>query len=508
MSDTTASDASLSVLFLYPDNREAVLGSPGFREVLKTLDAAEHVTADWGWFDAGSEEVVLERRGQGYSYDCIMFSVSFELLYATVVRCLISLGIEPEYSRRGPDDPLVMLGGIAPTLNPIVAGVIADTVYRGEAETALTSVLRTAVEEKKAGAARLLTPMIGKKLPKSGAALRFYYPEDCITSSYYEGFDKPASSTFEGAGLVEVGRGCSRGCRFCAAGHAYLPTRHRTVDSILDDVETYRGVAERIGLVGAAISDHAHLKTVIKGIIHKGFGLTTSSFRADMIDDELAHLLRQGGLRTITIAPEGGSERIRRIMKKNLDEATILAAAQACASAGFPRIKLYYMIGLPWERAEDVTAIAELTARIRKVTAGHVHGIAVSLNPFIPKPMTPFQWSAMADQKYCEEAYRTVGKELKRIKGVSVRTLSIRIAIREAVISLGNERVGHAIIEHVRDDVPWKKALRNAGVDDHVLVHESRPLDAPLPWEKYITPEKKTALIASLRKAESAAQLP
>ena len=128
-----------------------------------------------------------------------------------------------------------------------------------------------------------------------------------------------------------------------------------------------------------------------------------------------------------------------------------------------------------------------------------------SLNPFIPKPMTPFQWSAMADQKYCEKAYRIVRQGLKRIKGITVRTLSIRIAIREAVISLGDERVGRAIIEQARDNVPWKKALRNAGVDAHALVHEPRPFDTPLSWEQYISPKMKTALIASWRKAESAA---
>ena len=202
MNDDKASGAPVSVLLLYPDTREAVLGSPGFRQVLRTLDAAEHVAADWGWFDADRGEVVYERSGHGHPYDCVMFSVSFELMYATVVRCLVVLGIEPEYAKRGDDSPLVMLGGIAPTLNPTVAGVIADTVYRGEAEPALISVLRTAMESKKAGAARQLTPMIGKKLPKSGAALRFFYPQDCITSSYYDGFDKPASSAFEGAGLV------------------------------------------------------------------------------------------------------------------------------------------------------------------------------------------------------------------------------------------------------------------------------------------------------------------
>ena len=498
---------SIAVLLLYPDTLKAALGSPGFRQVFRTLDNTGDIQIDRGWYDKKNESIVYESRKWKGKYDLIAFSVPYELLYSNVVRCLSNLSVEPERDKRNDKEPLIFIGGAAPTINPAVASAIADVVYIGEAENHIIDAVRQAVVKIKTRAARKLTPMSGKKLPEEkSAAPRFIIPGKQIDSSYIEGFDRPSLSTFRGAGLVEVGRGCSRGCRFCAAGHIYLPTRHRSVEDIIRDVETYKGKAERIGLVGASVSDHRYLKEVIKGILDRGFGLTTSSMRADMLDYELVSLLKKSGLKTVTIAPEGGNERIRKIVNKNLTEEDILKAVSACSSAGIKKIRLYYMVGLPWEKETDLDAIPVLTGKILSEFKRPGSRITVSVNPFIPKPQTPFQWCGMAEPSYIKKAYSKLKHAFLKMPGVTLKTLSMRVALREAVISLGDEAVGRAIISNARDGVPWKKALSINGVDAANLIHRVKNPDESFPWDDVTYKKTKAALLTSLNKARCAAE--
>lgn len=499
-------DNRIAVLLIYPDSRAAALGSPGFKEVFRSLDIREDFDVRWSWFDeeSGSVDKISGRTiGQ---YDVVGFSVAYELLYGNVIRALVSLGLEPEKTLRGGSDPLIILGGAAPTINPVVAGTIADIVYRGEAEHSLAEVIQSAVLIK-TGAAQKLTPMRdGKPSTATPAAPRFFLPDNGIVSSFYDGFDDPSQSAFADAGLVEVGRGCSRGCRFCAAGHIYLPARQRPVEAILEDTVSYKGKAKRIGLVGAAVSDYRYLKEVMRGILDRGFGLTTSSFRADMLDEELATMLIRGGLKTVTIAPEGGSERMRRLINKRLDEDEIIAATHASRSAGFKNIRLYYMVGLPWETPEDIDAIVSLTGKIALAFSSPGSSVTVSVNPFIPKPETPFQWCPMAETSCLEDVYKRLARAFRSLHGVSLKTLSIRAAEREAVISLGDERVGKAVIANARNNTPWARALRDNGIDTNALIHRFKDDNEVFPWDSFTGAQIKAALHASFVKAWNAAQ--
>ena len=500
-------DDTLSVLLVYPDTREAALGAPGFREVLRALGRDESVRVTWGWYNESSESVVLESGGQG-GYDVIAVSVPFEPLYFNAVKSLLGCGIEPERARRASDEPKVLFGGIAPTLNPAIAGAIADSVFIGEADVAASEAVRStaAIQRKKTGAAIKLTPMTGMQIPGfNSAAPRFTIPRETIDSTFFEGFDQPAESAFPDSGLVEVGRGCGRGCRFCAAGHAYLPVRHRSASAILSDVKTYKNKAGRIGLVGASVSDHRDLNAVMRGAIELGFGISTSSFRADMLDCECASILVEGGVRTVTIAPEGGSERIRSIINKRLTRYEIIDAARVSAETGITNLRLYYMIGLPWEMPEDIDAIGTLTAEIR-TAFGPGGSVTVSLNPFIPKPQTPFQWCAMAGEKYVEDAYRRISATIRSIPGVRIKTMSVRMAVREALLSLGDEAVGRAVVRNVRDGVPWKRALRDEHVDVDGLIHREKEPEEIFPWDDLTGTQKKAALRASYKDAERTAR--
>jgi len=500
-------DELLSILLVYPDTREAALGSPGFREVYRTFDEDDSFIADWAWFEKDSAQVLYECREWRGDYDCVALSVSFEMLFANVVKALSALGIEPEREKRSNDSPLVALGGVVPTLNPAPASVIADLVFAGEAEQDAVKEVKRYIASKHTGAANKLTPMSGVRAPEDKLAVpRYYIPKEDILSSYFPGFDDPSICTFSGAGLVEVGRGCSRACRFCAAGHIYLPVRHRPVKDILRDVDTFDGIAERIGLVGASISDHKELDIILKGIIDRGFGLTTSSFRADMVTPDIIALMKEGGLKTLTIAPEGGSARIRAIVNKRLDRDSILRAASVAAEGGIRSIRLYFMVGLPWEREDDIEAIPALCSEIGDAVRPFNVKLTVSLNPFIPKPQTPFQWCPMAGEKYLSAVYKTLKKAFLKQRGISLNTLSIRIAVREAVIGLGGVNTGRAIIDNVLRNIPWKKALTNNSVDVTELLYTFKDRDIIFPWDSVHTEKRKAALYASYEKAYSTAQ--
>lgn len=507
--ERNCSSGNINVLLLYPDSHAAALGSPGFRQVYRTLSGTSGIIVDWAWFDDKNNRIVYESQDCKGKYDCVAFSVPFELLYTNVVRCLTELDIEPEREKRKEKEPLVIVGGAAPTINPAIGGQIADVVYIGEAENYIIETIRQSMTVRKTGAARQLTPMLGSNIPKVNvAAPRFILPLEQIESSCLSGFDNPNISAFKDAGLVEVGRGCSRGCRFCAAGYIYLPVRHRSVEIILRDVDTYQGRAERIGLVGASISDHRYLKEILRGILDRGFGLTTSSFRADMLDSELASLLKKGGLKTITIAPEGGSERIRKIINKQLDEEEILDAVRACAYAGIKNLRLYFMVGLPWEKETDTDAIPVLTEKIREEFRSPDSKITISVNPFIPKPQTPFQWCGMAELSYIKKIYKKLERAFRVISGITLKTLSVRVAEREAVISLGDERVGMAVIENARDGIPWKKALSRNKVNIQELVHRMKESHEVFPWDNVTGEKTKTALLASFVTAQCTAEKP
>ena len=494
------------LLLVYPDGKPAALGSPGFRQVYRLLSGGKNTVVDWGWYDKHNDRIVYETYEWQGRYATIAFSVPFELLYANVIKALLALDIEPEKKLRTSDAPRIVIGGAAPTINPAVAGVIADSVFSGELEAHLLQDNSVDSPQDPSGAAKRLTPMIGITLPITvTAAPDLISPAHLIDSSCLDGFDDPSQCTFEGAGIIEVGRGCSRGCRFCAAGHIYLPARHRKVDDILDDARTFIGTADRIGLVGAAISDHGKLKDIMRGLLDMGFGLTTSSFRADMIDVELASLLKAGGLKTLTIAPEGGSERIRAIINKRLSEEQILNAADASIRSGINSLRLYYMVGLPWEEPSDIDGIVSLTSRIKEIFHGPGKRITVSVNPFIPKPQTPFQWSPMAEPSAIKEAYRVLKHGFLKMSGVSLKTMSLRVAVKEAVISLGGEQVGRAIVASVRDNVPWKKALALNGVDVDELVHRQKSSDERFGWDELPGEKRKAALRASYDKAQQTA---
>jgi radical SAM superfamily enzyme YgiQ (UPF0313 family) len=290
--------------------------------------------------------------------------------------------------------------------------------------------------------------------------------------------------------LVEVARGCLWGCRFCAAGFVQRP--YREVAEPVLRAEAEKGIArgQRIGLVGPDTSDHSALRPLMAAIAGSGGAASPSSLRVDALDSELARRLAEGGERTVTLAPEAGTERLRRVLNKDFPDERVVEAAEAAFAEGLEHVKLYFMCGLPTEREEDVRGIAGLSRRIRDEVLlpwarrrGRMGRMTLSVNPFVPKPWTPFQWDGIAPKGALEAARRLLERELRPL-GVAVDFLSPREARLQAVLSRGDRRTADLIEAAWRDHGgSLGRALKGWGEDAAFYAERRAGAAERLPWD-------------------------
>ena len=306
--------------------------------------------------------------------------------------------------------------------------------------------------------------------------------------------------------LVELGRGCSRGCRFCAAGFIYRPPRDRQAADLLPLIDSGVQAGRKIGLVGAAVSDHPEVRELCRQILAGGGEMGIGSLRADSLDAELANVLAQGGVKTVALAPEAGSKRLRRVINKGLTEEDLAQAAIALAQAGIHQLRLYFMVGLPTETLEDVREIARLTKylqhRVVKASRGKkkFRQLTLSLSSFVPKPSTPFQWAPFADVKELKQRQKVVRQELAGVKEVRVHTDLPKWAYTQALLARGDRRVGEMLL--LAQEHGWPKALRKSPVPPDIFVDRERHQGELLPWDfldhsmdkKYLWEEYQLAL--------------
>ena len=259
-------------------------------------------------------------------------------------------------------------------------------------------------------------------------------------------------------------RGCGRGCRFCAAGFIYLPPRERDLQSLKHEVLKGMAATKKVGFVGAAVSEYSGLKPICEAVIENAGELTLSSVRLDALNQENLQLLKNGGYKTMTIAPEAGSERLRNVINKSFCEKDIIEATRLISKAGIQKLKLYFIIGLPTETVEDIETIVNLVLKIKNAMSGGL--ITVSINPFIPKPFTPFQWRGYEDMESLKNKINIIKKALKNEKGIKLSFLSLREGYIQTLLSVGDRRVGKILFNAYAKG--WKEALKNAEPDFYV----------------------------------------
>jgi radical SAM superfamily enzyme YgiQ (UPF0313 family) len=292
---------------------------------------------------------------------------------------------------------------------------------------------------------------------------------------------------FAGMQLLEVSRGCPRACRFCAAGFIYRPFREHGA-AALRAAALAAPAPARVGLVAAAVSDYDGLAELGSAILASGGEVSVSSVRIDAVTPQQVEVLARSGHRTLALAPEAGSQRMRDVVNKGVDEARILAAVRMVAEGGIPNLKLYFMIGLPGERDDDIAAIGRLTAQIRQVWEevgrgrGRLGRLGLSVNPFVPKPWTPLQWAPMEPVNRLEKKYRLLQKLIGPLANVDLHTESLRSAELQGLLARGDRRCGR-LLPLLAAGRGLKAACREAGLDSAFYLHRERGEAELFPWE-------------------------
>jgi radical SAM superfamily enzyme YgiQ (UPF0313 family) len=524
----------LPVCLVYPNRYRAAMSNLGFQAVYARLNADPAIVCERAFLPGpddlkeygktGTRLLSLESQRPLAEFAVIAFSVSFENDYLNIPAIFRLAGIPPIAAGRGDSHPLVMAGGAALFLNPEPVADLLDLACIGEAETILPGLVPLLLE----GTAR-------DRLLQRAAALPGIYIPSCYRIDYEnegikailaekgaptrvkrvwaEEIDRlPVRSEihtpdaeFSDMQLIEISRGCPRGCRFCAAGFIYRPYRQRSLEVLKREVD--RGLAEhgKVGLVGAAVSDYREIGELCRHIMSRGGKVSVSSLRMDSLNDDLVAALKASGHKTVSLAPEGGSQRLRDLIRKDISREQILGACERLIEGGILNIRLYFIIGLPTETEADLEEMAGLVEDIRSRVAaaarekGRLGEVTLSVNPFIPKPFTPFQWCPMEDGRSLEAKINQLRQSVGRLPNCRMIAESPREAYLQALLSRGDRRLATLLMEADRLG-SWKKAVKAGGIDTDRLVHREIPMDETLPWD-IIDSGNRELLVSEYRKA-------
>ena len=530
----------IRVALAYPNNYYVGMSNLGVHAVYRLLNDYQDVVCervflpeDVGTTRGGIRSV--ESENPLSNFDIIAFSISFENDYPNLLTLLTEAGIPRWSSERDTPHPLVIAGGVTAFLNPEPIAPFIDCFLIGEAEPILEAFLDVyrSHSDRKGLLKALARNVPGAYVPAlydvtygQDGTISAFRPRDGVPEKVKRVVVEDLSpwdtsstiltphTTFRDTYLVEVGRGCPHGCRFCAAGFVYRPPRFRSIAALQKSLEKGAVESNRIGLMAAAVSDVPHIEALCQKALDKKLELTFSSLRANRLTPQILRVLGQSGLKTVTIAPDAGSERMRRVINKGITEKDVLTAADLLVRAGIPNLKVYFMVGLPTETTDDVEAVVALCKQIKhrflkaSRPAGKIGQISVSLNSFIPKPFTPFQWVPLEDVKVLKEKIKYVKDSLRRVANVDVHADVPKWAYIQTLLSRGDRRTAQLLAAAQDNNGNWAKTLKASVINPDFYVYRERSTDEVLPWDFIDHGIKKAYLVEEYKKALQAKTSP
>ncbi|NLD36108.1 MAG: radical SAM protein [Desulfatiglans sp.] len=540
----------ISFALVYPNRYYVGMSNLGFQIVYRLLNDRDDVVAERVFLPedtelslhprAGSGLISMESRALLSRFDLIAFSISFENDYPNILNILDLAHIPLKSEERDESSPLVMAGGVTTFLNPEPISDYIDFFLLGEAEENLNPFIdlfkgvagrgssrKELLQNLAKGMGSIYVPSLYHVDYDSEGTITSRGPlihgiPDRISSAVTGKADLTVNSStiisdsteFADKLLVELGRGCGRSCRFCAAGFVYRPPRYQDAKKVIASIDESSFGCGEIGLLSASVLDTPGITNIAEKILACGKTFSLSSLRADLLNEEMLILLKKAGQKHIAIAPEAGSERLRRVINKHLTHEQITNAVRLIARVGKFSLRLYFLIGLPTETMDDVAAIYDLIKKIKhsmvseSKARGEIGQIRLSVNCFIPKPFTPFQWFPMEDMNSLKEKQRFLKKSLSKEGGVTVTFDVPKWAYLQTLLSMGDRRAG-AILKKAHgygDD--FTKAFRDSELNADFFVNRPRNLDEILPWDFIDHGIKKRSLIEeyklALKETESA----
>src|SRR5881392_2845161 len=532
----------IAFALVYPNTYTVGMSNLGFQTIYRHLNALPDVVCE-RLFLPDPEDIEELARTEGVpislesfrpltDFHMVGFSVTYEGDYVNTLRLLALAGIPLRADDRRPHDPLVLMGGVCAFSNPEPMAPFMDAIAVGEGEELVTELIvayRTGADDRErfldalAAIEGVYVPSryvvvyapdggVGEVRPL-GAAPAIVTKRRLRNVNAFETVDavRTPNAEYGHMALLEVGKGCGRGCRFCLEGQVYRPVRHRSVDALRETVAQMAANGERrVGLVGACVSDYPWIGELLKVVEDNGLELSISSIRADSLTDGLVAALARGGHRTLTVAPEAGTERLRRAIRKAITDEQLMAACDLVRARGIPNLKCYFMIGQPTETAEDVAAIPDLAGRMLERLrvldpAGKPFGkLTLSISSFVPKPWTPFQWAPFDGVESLSAKLETIKRGVRTFSNTRVLHENPREAALQALLARGDRRVGDFLELAARLEGEWRRALREWTGDADFYTTRARSVSERLPWDHFDVGVKKVGLVREWERALAA----
>jgi radical SAM family uncharacterized protein len=536
-----------TVALIYPNYYQVGMSNLGFQAVYGFLNDHPAMVAERVFLPDDDELRLYKKTSHSLlshesqtpllRFDLLAFSLSFENDYPNVLTILDLANIPLMSKDRGEDYPLVSAGGVATFMNPEPISDFIDFFLLGEAEVVLEKFIETFLSLRSSGLSKenalqglareiegLYCPSLYKVAYKDdgsigsfGPALPSIPPKVAVRKrADMGGFPCTSriitpSTEFSDITLVELDRGCGTGCRFCAAGYVYRPPRLPRQEDIRGFIDEILAQNPRLGLISPSVSDIPYIEALTSHILEKGGSFTVSSLRASSLTTNLLVNLNRAEQKTLTIAIETGTDRLRRVINKKATNREILDAIARSARTGFFHLKLYFMIGLPTETREDVKGIVSLVKSIRHKVIKESKGrkrigrIRLSINCFVPKAFTPFQWFPMDTVDSLKDKQRLLRRSLCSEGGVTISFDVPRWAYIQALLALGDRRVGRILLSTHRNGGNWKQTFRSSNINPDFFVSRQKDLDEILPWDfinhgiekSYLKEEYHLALVAT-----------